>query len=147
MSWQSRHSENETVSLHESYRSASPAERLLWSKLSRGQLDGVKFTRQFQIGAYYADIICRSEYLVIEVDGASHDVRQEYDARRDDFMTSLGYRILRFTNDDVLENLDGVVATISESLKDLPSPNPVEPLGSRKREGSSPGSPPACGRG
>ena len=70
-------------------RSASPAERLLWSKLSRGQLDGFKFTRQFQIGAYYADLICRSEYLVIEVDGASHDVRQEYDARRDVFMTSM----------------------------------------------------------
>ena len=112
-------------------RSASPAERLLWSKLSRGQVDEFKFTKQFQIGAYYADLVCRSAFLVIEVDGASHDVRQEYDASRDAFMTSLGYRILRFTNDDVLYNLDGVVATISETLSYLPSPNP-----SRKREGS-----------
>jgi very-short-patch-repair endonuclease len=112
-------------------RSASPAERLLWSKLCQSQLNGFKFTRQFQIGAYYADIICRSAYLVIEVDGASHDVRQEYDARRDEFMTSLGYRIFRFTNEDVLENLEGVVSVIAGALEDRPSPDP-----SRRREGS-----------
>ncbi|MFN3620688.1 endonuclease domain-containing protein [Sphingorhabdus sp.] len=112
-------------------RSASPAERLLWSKLCRSQLNGYKFTRQFQIGAYYADIICRSEYLVIEVDGASHEVRQDYDTRRDEFMTLLGYRILRFTNDDVLKNLEGVVSVIAHALEDSPSPDP-----SRKREGS-----------
>ena len=111
-------------------RSASPAERLLWSKLCRNQLNGFKFTRQFQIGVYYADIICRSAYLVIEVDGASHDVRQEYDARRDEFMTSLGYRILRFTNEDVVENLEGVVSFIVHALDARPSPGP-----SRKREG------------
>lgn len=112
-------------------RSASPVERLLWSKLCRSQVNGFKFTRQFQIGVYYADIICRSEYFVIEVDGASHDVRQEDDARRDAFMASLGYRILRFTNNDVLENLDGVVAVIAHALGDGPSPDP-----SRLREGS-----------
>ena len=112
-------------------RSASPTERLLWSKLCRSQLNGFKFTRQFQIGAYYADMVCRSEYLVIEVDRASHEVQQEYDARRDTFMTLLGYRILRFTNNDVLQNLEGVVTVIAHALEDRPSPDP-----SRRREGS-----------
>jgi very-short-patch-repair endonuclease len=120
-----------TTRSRELRRSASPAERLLWSKLCRSQLDGFKFTKQFQIGVYYADIVCRSAGLVVEVDGLSHDVRQEYDARRDAFIVSAGYRVLRFNNDDVLNNLEGVVATIFEALTFLPSPNP-----SRKREGS-----------
>ena len=111
-------------------RSASPAERLLWSKLSSGQLNGFKFTKQFQLGEYYADLICRKQFLVIEIDGHSHDSRQEYDARRDAFIRSLGYRILRFMNEDVLKNLEGVVATIAGALADSPSPNP-----SRLREG------------
>jgi very-short-patch-repair endonuclease len=112
-------------------RSASPTEKLLWSKLCRGQVDGNRFTTQFQIGEYYGDVVCRTKKLVVEVDGWSHDVRQGYDARRDDYMQSMGYRVLRFTNEDVMTNLEGVVTTIALALTHSPSPNP-----SRKREGS-----------
>ena len=66
-----------------------------------------------------------------EVDGWSHDVRQGYDARRDEYMQSIGYRVLRFTNEDVMNNLEGVVITIAQALPLTPSPGP-----SRKREGS-----------
>jgi very-short-patch-repair endonuclease len=111
-------------------RSAPPAERLLWSKLSSGQVNGRRFTRQFQIGKYHVDLVCRSHKLVIEVDGWSHDSQQEYDMQRDGFMRAHGYRVLRFTNGDVTTNLEGVVLTIAQALDDLPSPNP-----SRKREG------------
>ena len=112
-------------------RSASPAERLLWSKLCRSQVNGHRFTTQYQIGEYYADIVCRSQMLVVEVDGWSHDVRQGYDAQRDEYMKSLGYRVLRFTNEDVMNNLEGVVISITQALPITPSPGP-----SRKREGS-----------
>jgi very-short-patch-repair endonuclease len=112
-------------------RSASPAERLLWSKLSRSQIGGHKFTKQYQIGEYYADFVCRAKMLVIEVDGWSHDTRQEYDAQRDIFMKSLGYRVLRFSNEDVMKNLEGVVMAIAQALAAIPSPDP-----SRLREGS-----------
>jgi very-short-patch-repair endonuclease len=76
-------------------------------------------------------MLCRSQKLVVEVDGWSHDVRQEYDALRDQFMKSVGYRIMRFTNEDVMNNLEGVVTTIAQALPATPSPNP-----SRKREGN-----------
>ena len=125
-------------------RSASPAEKLLWSKLCRGQINSHRFTTQFQIGDFYGDIVCRKQKLVVEVDGWSHEVRQEYDARRDHFMNIKGYRVLRFTNEEVVTNLEGVVITIALALLDPPSPSPVEPLGpvrgtgpsTRKREGS-----------
>ena len=110
-------------------REASLAERLLWLALSSGKLSGHRFTRQYQIGPYFCDLVCRSAKLVIEIDGYSHDIRQSYDARRDSFLRNQGYRVLRFSNDDVMQNLEGVVATIALALGPSPSP-------SRKREGS-----------
>lgn len=109
-------------------REASSAERLIWSKLAAGQLAGHRFTRQFQIGTYFCDLVCRTERLVIEIDGYSHDLRPEYDARRDAYLQMQGYRVLRFTNEDVIQNLEGVVATIALALGPSPSP-------SREREG------------
>jgi very-short-patch-repair endonuclease len=108
-------------------REASPAERLLWSKLSAGQLDGHRFTRQYQIGSYFCDLVCRSQRLIVEVDGYSHDVRQSHDFARDRFLRQEGYRVMRFSNEAVNTNLDGVVATIALALGPSPSP-------SRKRE-------------
>jgi very-short-patch-repair endonuclease len=96
--------------------------------LCAGQLSGHRFTRQYQIGPYYPDLICRKQKLIIEVDGYSHDSRQEYDEARDRFIVSQGYRVMRFTNEDVMQNLEGVVMMIAEALGPSPSP-------SRKREG------------
>lgn len=110
-------------------REASLAERLIWPALSRGKLSGHRFTRQYQIGPYFCDLVCRSAKLAVEIDGFSHDLRQGYDARRDSFLRDQGYRVLRFANDDVMHNLEGVVATIALALGPSPSP-------SRRREGS-----------
>ncbi|MEW6576738.1 MAG: DUF559 domain-containing protein [Pseudomonadota bacterium] len=110
-------------------REASLAERLIWPALSSGKLSGHRFTRQYQIGPYFCDLVCRSAKLVVEIDGFSHDLRQGYDARRDSFLRDQGYRVLRFANDDVMHNLEGVVATIALALGPSPSP-------SRRREGS-----------
>ncbi|MBD3730920.1 MAG: endonuclease domain-containing protein [Sphingomonadales bacterium] len=90
---------------------ATPAERLLWRHLARAQL-GAKFSRQMPIGPYYADFLCRSQRLVVELDGFSHDLSPEADADRDRWMRGEGYAILRFANGDVLANIEGVVAAI-----------------------------------
>ena len=113
-------------------REASPAERLLWTYLNAGKIDGHRFTKQFEIGPYYADLTCRSQKLVVEIDGWSHDVRQSHDKHRDEYMRAVGYRILRFSNEAVMSNIEGVVQTIAVALAEGPSPSP-----SRKREGSN----------
>lgn len=111
----------------------APAEQRLWKCLRDRQLNGYKFRRQRPIGRYVADFVCVDERLIIELDGDSHDVRQVYDQARTDALQSLGYRVLRFTNVDVLENLDGVLNEILRQLEEfgkspspLPSPRTTE---------------------
>jgi very-short-patch-repair endonuclease len=89
-------------------------ERRLWSHLSNRQLDGWKFRRQVPIGAYFVDFLCNAAKLVIELDGSTHDeLRFEYDQRRQAWLESQGYRVLRFSADYPDQDLlDGVVETI-----------------------------------
>ena len=94
---------------------ATPAERLLWRYLSRSQT-GAKFSRQTPVGPYIADFLCREARLIIELDGFSHDVQPERDAVRDARLGELGFRVLHFTNADVMGNVDGVVRAISLAL-------------------------------
>ena len=82
------------------------------------------------VGPYFADFLCREAQLIVELDGYSHDMRQAYDEQRDHWLTENGFRVLRFTNNDVMTNIEGVVFEIERSLALLPTPNP-----SRKREG------------
>ena len=94
--------------------SLTPAEARLWKHLKDSQLFGRKFRRQHSAGMYILDFYCPSEKLAIELDGASHDcdAAQLYDRQRDEFLRSAGIRVLRFRNDDVLRNLDGVLSEI-----------------------------------
>jgi very-short-patch-repair endonuclease len=110
---------------------ATPAERELWRHLARSQLDGVKFSRQMPVGPYICDFLSRSARLVIEIDGTSHDTRLAYDASRTEALERAGYRVIRFTNDDVFERIEGVLTIIREALAERPTPGP-----SRQREGS-----------
>jgi len=91
------------------------AERLLWSRL-RGQQLGAKFVTQFPIGDAVADFACRSAKLVIELDGGQHASAPEADAERTRLIELHGYRVLRFWNNDVMSNLDGVLGTILREL-------------------------------
>ena len=115
-------------------KQGTPAEIKLWQSLSKRQLHGFKFSRQIPIGPYFADFICRSAKLVVEVDGPSHDVQVEYDCARTELIEGQGYRVIRFSNMDVLQNLEDVLATIGRVLTEmsLPTPNP-----SRLREGNT----------
>ncbi len=104
---------------------ASPAERKLWMALSGRKLAGCKFSRQMPIGPYFADFLCREAKLIVELDGYSHDTRIEHDRRRDAFLKTEGYQVLRFSNADVMANLDGVAQTIALALAETgPPPTP-----------------------
>jgi BirA family biotin operon repressor/biotin-[acetyl-CoA-carboxylase] ligase len=96
---------------------ATPAERILWRHLARSQL-GVKFSCQMPVGPFFADFLCRERRLVVELDGISHDREPERGASRDAWMQVNGYRVLRFTNRDVLSNVEGVVRAIRRALED-----------------------------
>ena len=93
------------------------AERRLWYLLRRKQLEGFRFRRQAPIGKYIADFVCFAECLIIEVDGGQHSDQQAYDEARTEWLESEGFRVLRFWNNDVLANQEGVLETILDALK------------------------------
>ncbi|GHA25809.1 endonuclease domain-containing protein [Oceanisphaera arctica] len=97
-------------------------EQRLWRRLRAGQL-GIKFRRQHGIGPFIADFYCARLKLVIEIDGDSHFVDGEalrHDKQRDDYFYSLNIRVLRFTNREVMANIDGVLAVILSHISDTP---------------------------
>jgi very-short-patch-repair endonuclease len=96
-------------------RVSTEAEKRLWSKLKDRRLAGHKFVRQEPIGPYFADFLCRETKLVIEVDGGQHN-DSAHDLRRDAFLRSQGFEVVRFWNADVLGAMDAVLATILEHL-------------------------------
>jgi very-short-patch-repair endonuclease len=99
------------------------AERKLWYALRDRRFVGYKFRRQVPIGPYIADFICYSARLVIEADGGQHN-ESKVDARRDRWFAQNGFRVLRFWNNDILRNLEGVLTLILEALQQE-SPHPA----------------------
>jgi very-short-patch-repair endonuclease len=93
---------------------STDAERRLWRHLRSRQLEGAKFVRQFPIGSHVADFACREAHLVIELDGGQHS--PEIDAPRTTVIEAFGYRIIRFWNNDVLQNTEGVLEAIRQEL-------------------------------
>ena len=96
------------------------AERCLWARIRAKQLEGFQFYRQKIIGNYIVDFYCPSAKLVIEVDGGQHYSEEglRADVIRDEYLKSHGLKVSRFTDTDVLTNIDGVVEIIIESLKE-----------------------------
>ena len=94
------------------------AEKHLWAKIRMRQLKGYHFYRQKPVGDYIVDFFCPRTKLVIEIDGSHHLVGEtiKYDRIRDDYLSSLGLRVLRFANNEVLKNIDGVVERIGEEI-------------------------------
>ncbi len=94
-------------------------EQLVWSKIRRKQLEGRQFFRQRIFGNYIVDFYCPRDKIVIEIDGGQHytDEGKEKDRVRDNFLKNLGLTVLRFSDREVFENLEGVLETIFRSLK------------------------------
>ena len=105
-------------------RTMTRAETLLWRYLKAHHIDGLGFRRQVPMRGYVADFACHAARLVVELDGESHDFlqRQQSDQRRDCWFASQGYTVLRFTNEQVLTNLEGVVEAIREAARIPGSP-------------------------
>jgi len=101
------------------------AERKLWEALRDRRLDGFKFRRQHPLGPYVLDFFDEAHGLVVEVDGGQHGDNAEVDAVRTAWLEQQGCRVLRFWNNDVLTNVDGVLETIRRALPDRPTdPHP-----------------------
>ena len=90
---------------------ATEAERVVWTMLRAGRLNGLKFKRQMQLGPYIVDFVCFDERLIVEVDGSQH-AESEKDAQRDAYFAAAGYRTLRFWNNEAMNNRDGLAKAI-----------------------------------
>ena len=111
---------------------ATPPERTLWTYLSRSQIGGFKFSRQIPVGPYVCDFICRREKFVIEIDGDSRAESAGRDLARI-FLEQRGYRVIRFTNSDVLQKPEGVVSAILQALACPPPSPPASGRGAKSR--------------
>jgi very-short-patch-repair endonuclease len=122
-------------------------ERLLWQQLRFWQIDGYKFRyvkhavkryadypgdRQQPLGFFIVDFVCLEKRLMVELDGGQHAQQENYDAERDAWLRNQGFTVVRFWNNDVLTNMDGVVATIAKTLQRTPYLNP-SPQGGRRK--------------
>ena len=105
------------------------AERTTWFQLRDRRLNGFKFRRQWTIGTYVVDFCCIDRRIIVEIDGGQHD--EARDAVRTEVLTTAGYRVIRFWNNEVLENIDGVLNSLVAALQDgeLPHPYPLPRAG------------------
>jgi very-short-patch-repair endonuclease len=98
-------------------KESTPAERKLWSRIRNDQL-GVTFRRQHAVGNYIPDFYSPKAKLVIELDGSQHLEQAEYDEERTKYLESLGYQVIRFWNNDVMNNIDDVLKVIWDLLNE-----------------------------
>ena len=100
------------------------AEQKLWQKLRNKQIDGNKFRRQFVLGNYIVDFICLDKRLIVEVDGGQHMDNVDYDSQRDEWLKNQNFKVLRFWNNQVLNEIDSVLEVIVKNLE-LIVPPPI----------------------
>ena len=105
-------------------RSATDAERLLWQRLRNRQVSGLKFRRQEPLGPYVVDFFCLARRLIVEVDGGQHAAAGNRDTARTAWFQARGYRVVRFWNTEVIENIEGVLETIVHAAEKTKAPSP-----------------------
>ena len=98
-------------------RNTTDAEGLMWKHLRGRRLAGYKFKRQVPIGHFVVDFVAMEPKLIIEIDGGQHAILAEKDRLRTEELERFGYRIVRFWNHDVLNNIDGVLETVLQELR------------------------------
>lgn len=96
-------------------------EKRLWNLLKNHKFHGLKFKRQQPIGNYIVDFICKEAKIIIEIDGSQHNEfkNKEYDNERTVFLNSLGYKVIRFWNNEIYENIEGVIKKIEQEINPL----------------------------
>jgi very-short-patch-repair endonuclease len=104
-------------------QTANAGEQALWSAVKNRNLGGWKFTRQYPIGPYFADFVCRERGVVIEVDGSQHVEQDTYDRARDEYMIAAGYSVYRVPTVNVLQDLgavcDSLLAVLDDRIEDF----------------------------
>jgi len=98
-------------------RVMTPSEKILWKCLKTNRLNGLHFRRQQIIHGYFADFYCHQHELIVEVDGDVHEFQQDYDAEREKYLISLGLRIVRSTNEEIMNNLKDLLNKIVEECQ------------------------------
>ena len=98
-------------------RNQTSAEDLIWSELRGRKCGGYKFRRQVPIGKYVVDFLCVSQKFIVEIDGPSHEEAENYDANRTSILETMGYHVIRLTNDDIYEDLEESVEAIWNALE------------------------------
>ncbi|VXC64888.1 conserved hypothetical protein [Enterobacterales bacterium 8AC] len=104
--------------------SMTEAEKTLWLQLRDRRFTGFKFRRQCPIGPYFADFLCWQARLIIELDGGQHVEQVVYDRQRTRFLEQQGFTVIRFWNDEIFQNWEGVAQIILQHLQSRPSPQP-----------------------
>jgi very-short-patch-repair endonuclease len=115
----------------------TPAEHRLWQLLRAKRFAGYKFKRQLPIDGYVADFVCPKKRLIVEADGGQH-AESPHDERRDTYLRTQGFRVLRFWNNDIFNNEEGVLKSILEALEQPLSPTPLPLKGRGASHSSSP---------
>ncbi len=106
------------------------AEKILWTRVSNSQILGLTFRRQHPINQFIADFYCHSTRLVIEIDGSIHDLPENkvYDIERSNLLSQFGLTIIRFKNEDIIDNINQVIDTIIKISKDILNEAPKSPV-------------------
>ena len=104
-------------------REMTPAEKTLWKELKTNKLNGLHFRRQQIIDRFIVDFYCHQHALIVELDGSIHDLQQEFDAEREAYLIAGGFRIIRFTNQEIFKDLRTVLKKIAEACTPATPPS------------------------
>ena len=109
---------NKTILARNLRKNSTIQERRLWNLLKNRQFHNLKFKRQQPIGDYIVDFICKEAKIIIEIDGGQHNEPEniEYDKTRTEYLNTLGYKVVRFWNNEIYENIEGVVLRLKEEI-------------------------------
>ena len=109
---------NKTILARNLRKNSTKQERRLWNLLKNRQFHNLKFKRQQPIGDYIVDFICKEAKIIIEIDGGQHNEPEniEYDKTRTEYLNNLGYKVVRFWNNEIYENIEGVVLRLREEI-------------------------------
>lgn len=109
-------------------KDSTPSEIELWKLLRAGKIQGYTFNRQKPLDEYIVDFYCKKLRLVIEIDGVSHDGKEEYDYHREQKLKALGLTIIRFYDHEVMDNIRGIQIKLLKIVKELEAKYSVPPL-------------------
>ena len=93
------------------------AESMLWKQVSNRRLQGLKFKRQVPMGGFIVDFVCHDMKIIVELDGGQHAKQELYDQDRTDELQKLGYQVIRYWNNDVLSNIEGVMQDLAKQMQ------------------------------